>query len=55
MTTSKLINQLPTLANRRPVCVVGAAVIDVIADAYSLPHRGSDIELHQHRLTARMA
>lgn len=47
MTTSKLINQLPTLANRRPVCVVGAAVIDVIADAYSLPHRGSDIELHQ--------
>ena len=47
MTTSELINKLPSLANRRPVCVVGAAVIDVIADAYSLPHRGSDIELHQ--------
>jgi sugar/nucleoside kinase (ribokinase family) len=30
-----------------PVCVIGAAVVDVIADAYSLPHRGSDIELHQ--------
>ncbi|WP_159565882.1 PfkB family carbohydrate kinase [Budvicia diplopodorum] len=47
MTTTELISKLPSLANRRPVCVVGAAVIDVIADAYSLPHRGSDIELHQ--------
>ncbi|WP_338628724.1 PfkB family carbohydrate kinase [Yersinia intermedia] len=47
MITSELINKLPSLANRRPVCVVGAAVIDVIADAYSLPYRGSDIELHQ--------
>lgn len=47
MTTSELMNKLPSLANHRPVCVIGAAVIDVIADAYSLPHRGSDIELHQ--------
>ncbi|WP_437616288.1 PfkB family carbohydrate kinase [Erwinia sp. V71] len=38
---------LTRLAGHLPVCVVGAAVVDVIADAYSLPHRGSDIELHQ--------
>ncbi|WP_158782364.1 PfkB family carbohydrate kinase [Pantoea sp. BAV 3049] len=40
-------NDLPRLAGCTPVCVMGAAVVDVIADAYSLPHRGSDIELHQ--------
>ncbi|MFT4269476.1 MAG: PfkB family carbohydrate kinase [Pantoea sp.] len=40
-------DDLTRLAGRLPVCVVGAAVVDVIADAYSLPHRGSDIELHQ--------
>ncbi|WP_194206418.1 PfkB family carbohydrate kinase [Superficieibacter sp. 1612_C1] len=38
---------LPTLNPRRPVTVVGAAVIDVIADAYALPWRGCDIELKQ--------
>jgi sugar/nucleoside kinase (ribokinase family) len=31
----------------RPVTVLGAAVIDVIADAYALPWRGCDIELKQ--------
>uniref|UniRef100_UPI0015F4C736 PfkB family carbohydrate kinase n=1 Tax=Pantoea sp. ME81 TaxID=2743935 RepID=UPI0015F4C736 len=40
-------DDLNRLEGRLPVCVVGAAVVDVIADAYSLPHRGSDIELHQ--------
>ncbi|WP_369308922.1 PfkB family carbohydrate kinase [Providencia rettgeri] len=43
----ELMTHIPHLTNQRPVCVVGAAVIDVIADAYSLPYRGSDIELHQ--------
>ncbi|MEG3131909.1 PfkB family carbohydrate kinase [Pantoea cypripedii] len=38
---------LARLTARLPVCVIGAAVVDVIADAYSLPHRGSDIELQQ--------
>jgi hypothetical protein len=28
------------------VTVLGAAVIDVIADAYALPWRGCDIELN---------
>ncbi|MEQ4662546.1 PfkB family carbohydrate kinase [Providencia rettgeri] len=47
MKTAELIAHLPLQAEHRPVCLIGAAVIDVIADAYSLPYRGSDIELHQ--------
>ncbi len=47
MKPAELIDHIPNLANQHPVCVVGAAVIDVIADAYTLPYRGSDIELHQ--------
>ncbi|MBM3071057.1 sugar kinase [Enterobacter sp. RHBSTW-00994] len=39
--------QLATLTAQRPVTVLGAAVIDVIADAYALPWRGCDIELKQ--------
>ena len=42
-----LMQRLPTLGNKRPVTIVGAAVIDVIADAYALPWRGCDIELQQ--------
>ncbi|MEX3019911.1 PfkB family carbohydrate kinase [Kluyvera sp. STS39-E] len=38
---------LASLHNQRPITVVGAAVIDVIADAYALPWRGCDIELQQ--------
>lgn len=47
MSADRLIQKLPQLHSARQICVIGAAVIDVIADAYSLPHRGSDIELHQ--------
>lgn len=47
MTTSRLVELLPGLTTRQPVTVVGAAVIDVIADAYALPWRGCDIELKQ--------
>lgn len=39
--------RLSTLSNQRQITVVGAAVIDVIADAYALPWRGCDIELQQ--------
>ena len=42
-----LLPLLPTLGNQRSITVVGAAVIDVIADAYALPWRGCDIELQQ--------
>ena len=47
MNTTRLRALLPDLARRQPVTVVGAAVIDVIADAYALPWRGCDIELKQ--------
>jgi len=47
MNAHELHSRLPTLAAKRPVCVLGSAVIDVIADAYSLPWRGCDIELQQ--------
>lgn len=40
-------DRLETLSQHRPVTVLGAAVIDVIADAYALPWRGCDIELTQ--------
>jgi sugar/nucleoside kinase (ribokinase family) len=42
-----LASRLAALENQRPITVVGAAVIDVIADAYALPWRGCDIELQQ--------
>ena len=44
---TELSRRLETLAAKRPVTVLGAAVIDVIADAYALPWRGCDIELKQ--------
>lgn len=47
MSTTSLRQLLPQLRMQRPVTVVGAAVIDVIADAYALPWRGCDIELKQ--------
>lgn len=47
MQAHELRARLPELQAKRPVCVLGSAVIDVIADAYALPWRGCDIELHQ--------
>jgi len=47
MSSAGLHHLLPTLATHHPVTLVGAAVIDVIADAYALPWRGCDIELKQ--------
>jgi sugar/nucleoside kinase (ribokinase family) len=47
MNAHELHSRLPALAAKRPVCVLGSAVIDVIADAYALPWRGCDIELQQ--------
>lgn len=42
MSGARLHTLLPELTTRQPVMVVGAAVIDVIADAYALPWRGCD-------------
>ena len=47
MNAQQLTDKLATLKAQRPVTVLGAAVIDVIADAYALPWRGCDIELQQ--------
>ncbi len=47
MTKTRLMERLPALRTQRPVIVVGAAVIDVIADTSVLPWRGCDIELKQ--------
>lgn len=47
MSADVLSEKLAGLQAKRPLVVVGAAVIDVIADAYALPWRGCDIELHQ--------
>lgn len=47
MKAAELRAQLAKLSAKRPVCVLGSAVVDVIADAYALPWRGCDIELQQ--------
>jgi hypothetical protein len=47
MNARQLTAKLAVLKAQRPVTVLGAAVIDVIADAYALPWRGCDIELQQ--------
>ncbi|SQI35061.1 5-dehydro-2-deoxygluconokinase [Leminorella richardii] len=47
MNANALANRLNSLSVQRPITVLGAVVIDVIADAYSLPWRGCDIELQQ--------
>ena len=53
MSGARLHTLLPELTTRQSVMVVGAAVIDVIADAYALPWRGCDIELKQQRCEMR--
>ncbi len=42
MNGARLLTLLPTLHTRRPLTVIGAAVIDIIADAWTLPRRGGD-------------
>ncbi|HAU6659506.1 TPA: sugar kinase, partial [Salmonella enterica] len=39
MNGARLLTLLPTLHTRRPLTVIGAAVIDIIADAWTLPRR----------------
>ncbi|EMD4740854.1 sugar kinase [Salmonella enterica] len=50
MNGARLLTLLPTLHTRRPLTVIGAAVIDIIADAWTLPRRGGDIELQQQNV-----
>lgn len=37
MNGARLLTLLPTLHTRRPLTVIGAAVVDIIADAWTLP------------------
>lgn len=47
MKPGHIVSLLQQLETRRPVTVLGGAVIDVIANASSLPFRGCDLELKQ--------
>nr|WP_318381031.1 PfkB family carbohydrate kinase [uncultured Enterobacter sp.] len=47
MKAGHIVTLTHQLEARRPITVLGGAVIDVIANAYSLPWRGCDIELKQ--------
>lgn len=47
MPHNALVQLLPTLTNKRQVCLVGAAVVDIISDVAELPKRGADIELFE--------
>ncbi|MTH48533.1 PfkB family carbohydrate kinase [Intestinirhabdus alba] len=50
MNAARLRTLLPQLAARRPVTVIGAAVVDVIARTGALPRRGCDVELKQQEV-----
>lgn len=45
MPHNALLQLIPTLKNQRQLCVVGAAVVDIVAETPKLPERGGDIEL----------
>ncbi|UGA53639.1 PfkB family carbohydrate kinase [Vibrio sp. VB16] len=45
-----LIEMLPTLASKRQLCLVGAAVVDIVAEVAALPTSGADIELKEKGL-----
>lgn len=47
MPHNSLINLLPSLSNKRQVCLVGAAVVDIISEVAQLPKRGADVELKE--------
>ncbi len=45
MPHSALITLIPTLKNQRQLCLIGAAVVDIVTETPSLPKRGTDVEL----------
>ncbi|WP_375749241.1 PfkB family carbohydrate kinase [Vibrio sp. HN007] len=47
MPVNALIKKLPALNNQRQLCLVGAAVVDIISEVDELPKRGTDIELRE--------
>lgn len=45
MPHSSLISLIPTLKNKRQLCLIGAAVVDIVTETPALPKRGTDVEL----------
>ncbi|WP_235862820.1 PfkB family carbohydrate kinase [Vibrio ruber] len=47
MPHNALIQLVPTLSNQRQLCLLGAAVIDIVTETPNLPKRGEDIEIQE--------
>lgn len=47
MPHNALIELIPTLRNRRQLCLIGAAVVDIVTETPCLPQRGGDLEMQE--------
>ncbi|AIW15774.1 PfkB family carbohydrate kinase [Vibrio tubiashii] len=47
MPHNALINLIPSLSNRRQLCLIGAAVVDIVTETPALPQRGGDVEMQE--------
>lgn len=47
MPHNALLELIPKLKNQRQLCVVGAAVVDIVVDTPKLPERGGDTEVSE--------
>jgi len=47
MPHNSLIQLIPSLRNKRQICLVGAAVVDIVTEVAELPKRGADVELKE--------
>ncbi len=47
MAHNSLVNLIPSLTNKHQLCLVGAAVVDIVTEVAELPKRGADVELKE--------
>ncbi len=47
MPHNALIELIPTLNNKRQLCLIGAAVVDIVTETPCLPERGGDLEMQE--------
>ncbi|MGY3572293.1 PfkB family carbohydrate kinase [Vibrio paucivorans] len=47
MPHNALVKLIPTLSNQRQLCLIGAAVVDIVTETPALPERGGDIEMQE--------
>lgn len=47
MPHNALIELIPTLSNKRQLCLIGAAVVDIVTETPCLPQRGDDLEMQE--------